>query len=141
MANEQSIHVDEARLADLAHHALEAENVDEEAELSILIVDPDHMRRLNNRFANNNYTTDVLAFPMSQEEEDLVLLGDVVMCPEVAQRHAERYSHSLGDELDLLLVHGVLHLLGYDHQGEADKMKMERRTRELLDSFTRSVTT
>ena len=141
MANEQSIHVDEARLADLAHHALEAENVDEEAELSILIVDPDHMQRLNNRFANNNYTTDVLAFPMSQEEEELVLLGDVVMCPEVAQRHAESYSHSLRDELDVLLVHGVLHLLGYDHQGEADKLKMERRTRELLDSFTRSVTT
>ncbi len=139
MANEQSVHVNEARLADLAHHALQAEDVEEEAELSILIIGPDHMRRLNNRFANNDYTTDVLAFPMSQEEEDLVLLGDVVMCPEVAQRHAERYNHSLGDELDLLLVHGVLHLLGYDHQGEDDKTKMERRTRELLDSFTCSV--
>ena len=131
--------MDETRLADLACHALEAEDVEEDAELSVLMVDPDHMQRLNNRFANNNYATDVLAFPMTDEEEDGTLLGDVVMCPQVAQDHARSYNLSLGDELDVLLVHGVLHLLGYDHQGDGDKSRMERRTRELLESFNRSV--
>jgi probable rRNA maturation factor len=137
-ANEQSVQVDEMQLADLAQYALEAESVEEEAELSILMVDAGHMQRLNNRFADDNHTTDVLAFPMSEDEEDMLVLGDVVICPEVAQRNAQRYGHSLSDELELLLVHGILHLLGYDHQDDGDKIKMERRTRELLDSHKRS---
>lgn len=129
----------ETQLADLARHTLNSEGVDEEAELSILIVDADHMQRLNNRFADNNRTTDVLAFPMSEDEEDMLLLGDVVICPEVAQRNAQKYDHSPTDELRLLLVHGILHLLGYDHNEDGDKARMERRTRELLDSFNRSL--
>lgn len=139
VANEQSVEVGETHLVDLARHALQSEGVDEEAELSILIVDSGHMQRLNSRFADSNHTTDVLAFPMSEDEEDMLLLGDVVMCPEVAQRNARRYNHSLSDEMELLLVHGILHLLGYDHQADGDKMKMERRTKELLDSYNRSL--
>lgn len=137
-ADEQMVRIDDARLTALAGYVLQEEGIDDESELSILIVDAGHMQRLNSRFANNNYATDVLAFPMSEDEDDVLLLGDVVLCPEVAQRNAEKYDHSPRDELDLLLVHGILHLLGYDHQADGDKTRMERRTKDLLDSFSRS---
>jgi probable rRNA maturation factor len=139
VANEQAVRVDEARLAALARHALEAESVEDEAELSILAVDREHIQRLNNRFADNNYPTDVLAFPMSEDEEEVLLLGDVVICPEIAQRNAKSYGAPLTDELDVLVVHGILHLLGYDHEADGDRTRMERRTKELVDSFSRSL--
>ncbi|CAN5716322.1 rRNA maturation RNase YbeY [soil metagenome] len=135
VANEQEVPVDEARLSALARHSLTAEGVDDNAELSVLLVTSDHMRQLNERFAGDDYATDVLAFPMMEEEEDSVLLGDVVMCPQVAGHNAASMGHSLGRELDVILVHGTLHLLGYDHQGEQDGSAMDGRLRELLDSF------
>ena len=138
VANEQEMPVDEARLSSLARHSLVQENVDEEAELSVLLVTRAHMRELNARFAGEDHVTDVLAFPMLEEEEDSVLLGDVVICPRVADRNAQRMGHSLDRELDVLLVHGTLHLLGYDHQGPSDRAAMDRRLQELLDSFERS---
>src|SRR3990170_18004 len=110
LANEQSLPVDEARLSSLARHALAAEDV-VEGELSILLVTAEHIKRLNSRFAGDDYATDVLAFPMMEEEEFTLVLGDVVVCPEVAQRNAERIGRSLDSELDTLVVHGTLHLL------------------------------
>ena len=139
LANEQDLPLDHDRLTAIAAHALQAEDVDDAAELSILFVTPDHMRRLNSHFAGDNFPTDVLAFPMMDgdhdEEEGGPLLGDVVVCPEVAHRNAERIGHSLDDELAVLVVHGTLHLLGYDHQGPHDKEAMERRQSEILASF------
>src|SRR3990170_8799210 len=113
LANEQSLPVDEARLSSLARHALAAEDV-VEGELSILLVTAEHIKRLNSRFAGDDYATDVLAFPMMEDEENSEMLGDVVACPEVALKNARRIGHALDDELDVLLVHGTLHLLGYD---------------------------
>ena len=139
LANEQDMPVDQDRLTALAAHALESEDVDDSAELSILFVSSGHMRKLNSHFAGNDHATDVLAFPMmegeSDEDEDGPLLGDVVVCPEVAEGNARRLGHSLGDELAVLVVHGTLHLLGYDHQGVKDKEAMERRQSEILSSF------
>lgn len=139
LANEQDLPVDHDRLSALASHALESEDVDDSAELSVLFVSSDHMRRLNAHFAGDDYATDVLAFPMmdgdEEEEEAGPLLGDVVVCPAVASRNAERIGHSLDDELAVLIVHGTLHLLGYDHQGPKDKEAMERRQNEILASF------
>lgn len=137
LANEQDVPVDEARLSALARHSLVAERVDERAELSVLLVTQDHIRRLNARFAGEDHATDVLAFPMldDDEEDGSLLLGDVVICPRAADRNAAHLGHALGRELDVLLVHGTLHLLGYDHQGSDDRSIMERRLRELLDSF------
>lgn len=136
VANEQDRPIDEARLSALTRHALQTEDVDEDIEISVLLVTADHIRQLNARYAGADYATDVLAFPMIEDEEDdTVLLGDVVICPAIAQKNAASLGHGLERELDTLVVHGTLHLLGYDHQGKEDTARMQRRLREILDSF------
>jgi probable rRNA maturation factor len=135
LANEQDVPVDETRISALTQHVLVTEDVEDEAELSVLFVTPDHIKQLNARFAGDDHATDVLAFPMMEEEDGSLLLGDVVVCPRVAERNARRIGHSLGDELDTLVVHGTLHLFGYDHQTAHDKAKMDRRLKHILDSF------
>jgi probable rRNA maturation factor len=140
LANEQTQPVDETRLTALASHVLGQEDIDDEAELSLLLVNSGHMRQLNARFAGNDYSTDVLAFPMMEDDEDEeeVVLGDVVLCPEVAARNAARLDHSVDTEIDVLLVHGMLHLLGYDHQSSQQRTRMDRRAREVLESFSKA---
>jgi probable rRNA maturation factor len=135
IANEQEIPVPEARLSALARHALDCLNVDGTAELSVLLITADHMRRLNARFAGEDRATDVLAFPMMEEEEGSLLLGDVVVCPEVARANARDRDEALERELEILLVHGTLHLLGYDHQGAEDKARMDERLAQVISSF------
>ena len=139
LANEQNLPVDHERLSSLATHTLTTEDVDDSSELSILFVSAEHMRKLNSHFAGDDYPTDVLAFPMMDDEElgeeEGPLLGDVVVCPAVAQKNADRLGHSLDIELGVLVVHGTLHLLGYDHQGVNDKEAMDRRQTEILASF------
>lgn len=138
VANEQPRDVDEARLSRLATHVLQAEEIDEEAELSVLLVGSDHIRKLNARFAGDDYATDVLSFPMMEDDDASLLLGDVVLCPEVAAANAEKLGHTVDVELDTLLVHGTLHLLGYDHDDEEEKARMEDRQREILAGFQTS---
>lgn len=137
VANEQEVPVDHERLAALAAHVLTSEDADDSAELSVLFVTPDHMRRLNSHFAGENHVTDVLAFPMMEEDDDEgpAILGDVVVCPAVAQENAAKIGHSLEEEVALLVVHGTLHLMGYDHQGSEDKAEMDKRQKEILQSF------
>jgi probable rRNA maturation factor len=137
VANEQDLRVDETRLSTLARHVMGAEKIDDSIELSILFVGADHIKKLNSRFAGNDYATDVLAFPMMDEDdaEDEAMLGDVVICPEIADANAKRFGHDRDREVETLLVHGVLHLLGYDHQGPEDKERMDKRLKEILDSF------
>ena len=135
LANEQELGLDEQRLAALARHVLSVEEVDGSAELSVLFVTADHIRQLNARFAGEDHATDVLAFPMMEEEDGALLLGDVVVCPSVADENASKLGHALDKELEALVVHGTLHLLGYDHQEAEDKAKMDRRTTEVLRAF------
>ena len=139
VANEQDLPVDEPRLSELARHTLDSEDVGPEAELSVILVTADHMRRLNSRYAGDDYATDVLSFPMMEDEDAETMLGDVVICPQVAQDNATKLGHDLGRELDTLLIHGTLHLLGYDHQGAEDKAEMDKRQGEILSTFGRSV--
>ena len=135
VANEQETQVNEARSAALVRHTLSSEDLDENSELSVLFVTADHIRRLNKRFAGNDYATDVLAFPMMDEDEETFLLGDVVVCPSIAEENAHKAGHGVEREIDTLLVHGTLHLLGYDHQGVEDKARMDKRVNEVLASF------
>jgi len=135
LANEQDLPVDETRLSALARHALLSESVDDSAELSVLLVTRDHIRHLNARYAGDDHATDVLAFPMMEDDEESLVLGDVVICPQLARRNAASRGHTLGRELDVLLVHGTLHLLGYDHQSADETAGMEQRLGELLESF------
>jgi probable rRNA maturation factor len=140
VANEQDIALDEVRLSTLARHVLELEGVDESAELSVLFVSADHIRLLNARFAGDDYATDVLAFPMGEEDESALMLGDVVICPSVAEENSTKLGHALHEELDLLLVHGTLHLLGYDHQDEQETAAMKKRQGEIIESFAQAAT-
>ena len=139
LANEQGVPLDEPLLAALARHVLESEDVDPSAELSILFVGADHIRRLNARYAGADYATDVLAFPMTEDEDDdddPLMVGDVVVCPEVARDNAAKAGSTLERELQMLVVHGTLHLLGYDHQNDAQRAAMDKRLGEIVASFT-----
>jgi probable rRNA maturation factor len=138
LANEQGVPLDEPLLAALARHVLDSEEVDDSAELSILFVGADHIRRLNARYAGDDYATDVLAFPMTEDDEDddPLMVGDVVVCPEVARDNAAKAGSTLARELQMLIVHGTLHLLGYDHQNDAQRAAMEKRMNEILASFS-----
>ena len=136
MANEQAIPLDEDRLAALARHTLEEEQIGDGAELSVLLVDEGHIKQLNARFALNDFATDVLAFPMMEDgDDDTLILGDVVICPQMAEKNAKELGQGLGEEIDALIVHGTLHLLGYDHQDQTEKEKMDGRMGEVLASF------
>lgn len=135
LANEQELPVDETTLTALARHTLGVEDLADDFELSILLVGSDHMQTLNARFAGNDYVTDVLAFPMMEEGEASTIMGDVVICPETARDNAARMNHSLDLEMRVLVVHGTLHLLGYDHQGPEDRARMDERMKEVLRTF------
>jgi probable rRNA maturation factor len=99
------------------------------AELCVTAVDEDTIAELNQRWMEKDGPTDVLAFPMDELRPGLVnvepeegVLGDLVLCPTVAEAQAKTAGHSTAAELDLLTVHGILHLLGYDH-AEPDEHK------------------
>jgi probable rRNA maturation factor len=162
VADEQSDQpVDPARWGALAEAVLRSEGVRGEAELSVLFVDESAIAALNGRFLGHEGSTDVLSFPIEDDpvgsgrnpdsggsgpgwlppDEDAAptLLGDVVICPEVAHRQAPQHAGSYEDELALLLVHGILHLLGMDHEEEDEAVEMERREQELLDRHFRAV--
>jgi probable rRNA maturation factor len=149
--------VDVARWAELARQVLSAQGVKGETEVSLLFVDEDAIAALNEQFLGQSGPTDVLSFPIEDEpvsrgrspdyggsgpgadpeEEALTLLGDVVVCPSVAARNAQEHEVSVDDEMALLVVHGLLHLLGMDHQEEAEAERMEALERQLLDRFYR----
>jgi probable rRNA maturation factor len=129
--------VDENFIKKVASVALEMEEVPKEAELSITLVNKEEIKRLNKNFRGVNRATDVLAFPLESDLEQfksshLWLLGDVVICPQIACEQAKTFRTSLGKELALLTIHGVLHLLGYDHQTPSEAQKMHEREEEIL---------
>jgi len=145
VANESGSAVDETQLVGLARHVLAEMGVHPLAELSVLLVDPDTMARLHERWMGEPGPTDVMAFPMDEletgrgpdEDDDPppALLGDVVLCPEVARRQAAAAGHSTADELHLLCTHGILHLLGYDHGEAEEEREMFARQADLLGSW------
>jgi len=106
----------------------------EDDELSVLLVSDREMRRLNRTWRDRDRPTDVLAFAQAEGEGGVPagLLGDVVISVDTAKRQAKELGHALGDEADRLLIHGVLHLLGYDHEvSPAEARRMQRRERAL----------
>ena len=107
-----------------------------DAELSILIVDDQQIAQLNHQYLNREGPTNVIAFSMRQGPfSDIApnLLGDVVISADTAQREAQSAGISRQDRFDQLLIHGILHLLGYDHEhSAAEARKMEEKTKELL---------
>jgi probable rRNA maturation factor len=149
IANESGEAVDERALLSLARHVLTEMDVHPLAELSVLLVDTATMERLHLRYMNEPGPTDVLAFPMDElhagRHDDEIrpqptLLGDVVLCPQVAADQASAVGHAAEDELHLLCTHGVLHLLGYDHGDPEEEQEMFAVQGRLLESWRRSRT-
>lgn len=146
---QNGITVDEAMetmVNQVVEKVLAYEECEEEFEISISFVDNEEMRSLNMEYRGIDKETDVLSFPMvefldgelEEEEEDAeyideeIPLGDIVISMEKAQEQSEEYGHSFNRELAFLLVHGMLHLLGYDHEDEASERKMFEKQEDIL---------
>ncbi len=141
--NESAIPVDEAAILRLASFALDTMHVHADAELAIVLVDEGAMEQLHVQWMDEPGPTDVLSFPMDElrpgtedAETPPGLLGDIVLCPQVAQAQAETAGHSTLDELLLLTTHGVLHLLGFDHAEPDEEKEMFGIQRDILVAFT-----
>jgi probable rRNA maturation factor len=145
VANESGVEIDEAALSQLARFVLDRLRIHPLAELSVLLVDVPAMEQLHQQWMDEPGPTDVLAFTMDElrppRDEDTEpepgLLGDVVLCPEVAAAQARAAGHSSEDELHLLCTHGILHLLGYDHAEPADEREMFGLQGRILTAWQR----
>ena len=156
-ADEQAdISIDIDRWQRLATDVLRSEGVKGACELSLLFVDAGVIAELNRVHMGKSGPTDVLSFPIDavlvddspgpghatrgpdrpqpDSDDHPLLLGDVVLCPAVARDQAPQHAGTVDDEIALLVTHGVLHVLGYDHAEEADKVRMQSRERELLET-------
>ncbi|MDP2181415.1 MAG: rRNA maturation RNase YbeY [Actinomycetota bacterium] len=135
--------LDLAAFENLAAFVLDREDVPEQAELSLAVVEIAEMAKLNSGYRGIEGPTDVLSFgcddPCPVDSDEPITLGDVIVAPEVAETQAEEYGHTVEEELNLLVVHGILHLLGYTHDTEEDAAAMEARERELLDAYADSL--
>src|SRR5580704_19217505 len=158
-ADEQADHpVAVERWSSLARSVLEAEGVVRDTEVSLLFVDEATIASLNELFLEKQGPTDVLAFPIEDEADRsgrspdeggtgpgsieaetgrLLLLGDVVICPAVAAHNAVERGVTFDDEIALLVVHGILHLLGMDHEVDDEAERMEQREQQLLARYYR----
>ncbi|MFD0773999.1 rRNA maturation RNase YbeY [Streptomonospora algeriensis] len=140
VANESGVPADEERLSRLARYVLDAMRIHPLAELSIVLVDEEPMTELHVRWMDEPGPTDVLSFPMDElrpggqddRPSEPGVLGDVIICPQVAARQAEKAGHSAQEETDLLCTHGILHLLGYDHAEPDEHKEMFGLQGELL---------
>ncbi len=143
--NESGVAVDEPLIASVARYALDAMRVSPAAELCVTAVTTDAMAELHERWMDEPGPTDVMSFPMDELVEESrrsdapdmgpALLGDIVLCPEFARTQARSAGHALADELQLLTVHGVLHLLGYDHAEPEQEREMFALQAKLLDDW------
>jgi probable rRNA maturation factor len=144
IANESGVAVDETSIVSVARFALSAMRIDPLAELSVLLVDTEAMAELHEQWMKLPGPTDVMAFPMDElagarrpdaPDPGPVLLGDVVLCPPFAREQARKAGHGLIEELHLLTVHGVLHLLGYDHAEPDEEREMFALQNRILADY------
>ena len=130
----------EKRLQDGLNAVAKLHELDDMTEVDITIVDDEEIHQLNRDYRNVDRPTDVLSFALDEDDEDepellegqLHLLGDIIISAETATRQAEEFGHGLEREIVYLAVHGLLHLLGYDHMVEEDKVVMRAKEEEAL---------
>ena len=140
--NESGVEVDQPLVLALATYALDYMNIHPDADLAISFTDEATMEKLHIEFMDESGPTDVLSFPMDElrpgTPEDMTpagLLGDIVVCPTVAERQAVTAGHETINEILLLTTHGILHLLGFDHAEPDEEKEMFGLQREILESF------
>ena len=142
LADEQAEPVDLLQLRHLAEVVLSEEGYPDETEVTVLLVSDDEMASYNERFLDRTGPTDVLAFPVEELTPGFVpdhdpagpplVIGDVIVAPAYVSRQSAETEIGFDDEMALMVAHGILHLLGYDHIEDADAELMERREAELL---------
>ncbi len=140
--NESGVEVDESVLQRLTGFVFESLHVHPETELGVSLVDESAIERLHVEWMDEPGATDVLSFPMDElrpgrpdSQTPAGLLGDVVICPQVAGEQAEAAGHDLVTEMNILLTHGMLHLLGFDHATPAEEAEMFGLQRDLVTAF------
>jgi probable rRNA maturation factor len=142
LADEQSTVVDLTDIVPLVEHVLRMEGLPEESEVAVVLIDNDEMSRYNELYMGKSGPTDVLSFPIEDgnpgapperdPEGPPVNLGDIFIAPDVVRANATEAGTEFEDELALMVVHGMLHLLGWDHQDDTEAGRMEARERDLL---------
>lgn len=145
LSNESGEQLDGPALVALAEFVLAELGIDPDSELSLVCVEPDAIAALHEEWLGEPGPTDVMSFPMDElrpgapgQPAPLGILGDVVLCPVVAAQQAATAGHSTEHELGILLAHGILHLLGFDHVEPDEEAEMFRLQRSLVDQFDRS---
>lgn len=125
----------------LLQFAAVQEGIEEDAEVAVSFVDEDEIQSINKNYRNKDSVTDVISFALEEGDDEINIpgatrvLGDIIICVKRAEAQAADYGHSLERELGFLSVHGLLHLLGYDHMNEADEQKMFGRQHEILKAY------
>ena len=142
LADEQSEDLDLPRLRSLAELVLAEESYPDGTEVTLLFVKDDEMAAYNSRFLERSGPTDVLAFPVEELIPGVVpetdpngpplVIGDVIVAPSYVRRQAKEYEVSMDDEISLMVIHGILHLLGYNHEDDESASRMEGREAEVL---------
>ena len=121
--------------------AKEQETIEGEAELSVTFVDKTEIQSINHMYRDKDKVTDVISFALEEEEPEIVgidmprVLGDIIICTDVAKEQADAYNHTFERELGFLALHGFLHLLGYDHMTEEEEKQMFGRQDAILDAY------
>ncbi|MBC3070585.1 rRNA maturation RNase YbeY [Staphylococcus capitis] len=123
--------------------AKKQEHIDSEAELSVTFVDKDEIQNINKMYRDKDKVTDVISFALEEDEPEIDIneldiprvLGDIIICTDVAHEQAENYGHSFERELGFLALHGFLHLLGYDHMTDEDEKEMFGRQDAILNAY------
>jgi len=140
--NQQKItKVNQEKTKGIIKKILQHLKVDDRIEISVLFTDDKFIRLLNNKYRGINKPTDVLSFSLQAgavkypEVESNKLLGDIIISVETAQRQADNLKHSIEKELTVLLIHGLLHLTGYDHEKDKDYKIMREKEIEILKTF------
>ena len=138
---QKTIKINQKKIKEIVRKVLQNLKIDEQVEVSILFTTDKFIKYLNKKYRGIDKPTDVLSFSLqegivkSPEVQGSQLLGDVIISTETAQRQADILNHSVEKEIILLLIHGLLHLIGYDHKEEEDGKVMRQKEMELLNSF------
>lgn len=132
-------------LEDLLQFAAEMEKVPNNAELSVTFVTNERIQEINREYRDKDYPTDVISFALEEmgegemeivyEEEVPTILGDIIISVPKAKEQAEEYNHSFEREVGFLAVHGLLHLLGYDHETEEEEKEMFQKQKDILNAY------
>lgn len=136
ISNEQEkIDIDLDFIREIAMAVMKFEGSPDNAQLSMVFCDDEAIKDINNQFRGKNEPTDVLSFPMELENfiPEVRMIGDIVISTDTAARQAEEYKHSVIAEIVILMIHGLLHLHGYDHIEEEDRVKMRARESDVLN--------